>query len=187
MYPAAANCAAEISIKRSRHQLGIRAQKRLLCLLEACEDPFAPINKISINIDKEMCISFWGEECRIRTVFEPALKSKHFFQVQRVELYRIRPSPERCLIQPGIKSQAVQNIIIQADDLYKCSLGAQTGKDSANGMTSACLHCMSKCPRSSPTVNYGFWVHLNECVADKEGNKPPTLANVFCLSIQKEN
>lgn len=53
MYPAAANCAAEISIKCSRHQLGICAQKRLLCLLEACEDPGAPINKISINTDKK--------------------------------------------------------------------------------------------------------------------------------------
>lgn len=60
MYPAAANCAAEISIKRSRHQLGIRAQKRLLCLLEACEDPFAQINKISINIDKKCAFHLGG-------------------------------------------------------------------------------------------------------------------------------
>lgn len=60
MYPAAENCAAEISIKRSRHQLGIRAQKRLLCLLEACEDPFAQINKISINIDKKCAFHFGG-------------------------------------------------------------------------------------------------------------------------------
>lgn len=53
MYPAAANCAAQISIKCSRHQLGIHARKRLLCLFEACEEPVAPINKISINIDEK--------------------------------------------------------------------------------------------------------------------------------------
>lgn len=106
MYPAAANCTAEISIKCSRHQLGICAQKRLLCLFEACEHPFAQINKISINIDKK-CAFHWGEGMQNPDSFNPTLKSKHFFQVQRVEMYQIHLSLERYLIHPGIMSQAV--------------------------------------------------------------------------------
>lgn len=63
MYPEAANYAAEISIKCSRHQLGIRTWKCLLCLLGVCENPVAPIKKISINIDKKcglLCVGVGG-------------------------------------------------------------------------------------------------------------------------------
>lgn len=87
VYPAAANCAAEISIKCSRHQLGIHSQKRLLCILEACEEPVAPINKISINID-EKCAFHWREGKQNLDSFKPTLRSKHLFEVQRVSSQR---------------------------------------------------------------------------------------------------
>lgn len=115
------------------------------------------------------------------------VSSGNLFEVQRAEMYRMhRLFTEGRLIHPGIVSQAVEKVFIQAGDLYKGSLGAQVGKDSANGMmTSACLHCRPKCLRSSLTVNDGSWLHLNERVSDLEGNKPSTLANVFILGVEK--
>lgn len=40
---------------------------------------------------------------------------------------------------------------------------------------------MPKCLRSSLTVNYGSWLHLNERVSDIEGNETTAPANVFVL------
>lgn len=97
MYPAAANCAAEISIKCSRNQLGICAQKR-------CEDPVTAINKISINVDKK-CVFHWGkaESGQFQANIEKLGICFRFRELKHIGSTHL--FTEGCLIHAGIMSQ----------------------------------------------------------------------------------